>query len=566
MNRELMTGLIPLFAVIIASYPLGRHLAKVYKGEKNWMSFMSPIERFIYKLAGIDPKEEMTWKHFLRSLLICNLFWFFWGILLLLIQGILPLNPDGNSGQSLHLALNTCVSFLVNANLQHYSGESGVTYFSQLFVIMLFQFLAAATGMAAMAGIMKAMLTKCGKTIGNFWVYLVSSITRVLLPLALIMACFLILDGVPMTFEGKKEVTTLEGNKQFISQGPVAAIVAIKQLGTNGGGFYGANAAHPLENPTFLSNTVSCMSMLLLPMSFVFALGFYLKKKKFAFSVFTVMLVALLVGIAVTVSTERLGNPNISFMGIDQSGGAMEGKESRFGASATAQWSAITTATSNGSVNGMHDSMMPLSGLVTLLNMQVNSWFGGVGVGFMNYYVFIIIAVFISGLMVGRTPEFLGKKIEAKEMKIAIMLALLHPFLILASVAVTSWMIVRNPELSAQWLANPSFHGFTEILYEYTSSTANNGSGFEGLKDSSIYWNISCAIVLAASRFLSIGGQIAIAGLLAGKQFIPESVGTLKTDTSTFALMTFVVILIIAALSFFPVLTLGPLAEYVTIK
>jgi K+-transporting ATPase ATPase A chain len=244
----------------------------------------------------------------------------------------------------------------------------------------------------------------------------------------------------------------------------------------------------------------------------------------------------------------------------------MEGKESRLGASATALWSAITTATSNGSVNGMHDSMMPLSGLVTLLNMQVNSWFGGVGVGFMNYYVFIIIAVFISGLMVGRTPEFLGKKIEAKEMKIAIMLALLHPFLILTSVAVTSWMIVRNPELSAQWLANPSFHGFTEILYEYTSSAANNGSGFEGLKDSSIYWNISCAIVLAASRFLSIGGQIAIAGLLAGKQFIPESVGTLKTDTSTFALMTFVVILIIAALSFFPVLTLGPLAEYVTIK
>lgn len=565
MNKELIGCLVQIIVVIGLSYPLGRHLAKVYKGEKNWMDFMAPLERLIYKFSGIEAREEMTWKHFLRVLLTCNLFWFVWGMLLLIIQGVLPLNPDGNSGQTVHQAFNTSISFLVNANLQHYSGESGLTYFTQLFVIMLFQFLAAATGMAAMAGLLKALVSKNSQTIGNFWVYLVTSCTRVLLPLALVVGFILIIEGVPMTFDGKKEVTTLEGTTQLISQGPVAAIVAIKQLGTNGGGFYGANAAHPLENPTSLSNMVNFMSILLLPMSLIMALGFYLKRKKLAVTIFAVMLVALLTGIAINTYAETQGNPLISAMGIDQSGGAMEGKETRIGSVATAFWSAATTATSNGSVNGMHDSLMPLSGLVTLLNMQVNSWFGGVGVGFMNYYIFIIIAVFISGLMVGRTPEFLGKKVEAKEMKIAILVALFHPFVILGSTALASWMVVTNPALSGEWLHNPSFHGFTEMLYEYTSSAANNGSGFEGLKDLNAFWDISCGIVLVVSRFIPIVGQIAIAGVLARKRFVPESAGTLKTDTGTFALMTFTVILIIAALSFFPVLTLGPIAEHVTL-
>nr|WP_321521674.1 potassium-transporting ATPase subunit KdpA [uncultured Macellibacteroides sp.] len=564
MNREFIGCLVQIILVTGLSYPLGKHLSKVYKGEKNWLDIMAPLERLIYKFSGINASEEMSWKHFLRVLLTCNLFWFVWGMCLLVIQEILPLNPDGNPGQTVHQAFNTSISFLVNANLQHYSGESGLTYFTQLFVIMLFQFLAAATGMAAMAGLLKALASKNSGKIGNFWVYLVTSCTRVLLPLALVVGFILIVEGVPMTFEGKKEVVTMEGTTQLISQGPVAAIVAIKQLGTNGGGFFGANAAHPLENPTYLSNMVNCMSILLLPMSFVMALGFYLKRKKLAYTIFAVMLIALLTGIAVTTYAETQGNPFISAMGIDQSGGAMEGKESRLGAVATALWGAVTTATSNGSVNGMHDSLMPLSGLVTLLNMQVNSWFGGVGVGFMNYYIFIIIAVFISGLMVGRTPEFLGKKVEAKEMKIAILLALLHPFVILGSTALASWMAVNNPALTSQWLNNPSFHGFTEMLYEYTSSAANNGSGFEGLKDSNAFWDISCGLVLVVSRFIPIVGQIAIAGILAQKRFVPESAGTLKTDTGTFALMTFTVILIIAALSFFPVLTLGPLAEHVT--
>jgi len=565
MNSEI-TGIIFQVALVIAlSYPLGYYIAKVYKGEKTFLDFLSPLENKLFKLCRIDPNEQMNWKHFLVILLTVNLFWFLWGMILLVAQGVLPLNPDGNIGQNVSQAFNSSISFIANCNLQHYSGESGATYFTQIFVIMLFQFLAAATGMAAFAAVLKGMAAKTTNSLGNFWVYLVKSVTRILLPLSLIVGILLVIGGVPMTFEGKQTFTTMEGRTQTVSQGPVAAIAAIKQLGTNGGGFYGTNSSHPLENPSYFTNIVECVSIILLPMALVWALGFYLRKKKFAFSIFGVMLFAYLFTVFVSVNQEMTGNPRIDKMGISQTSGSMEGKETRFGSAATALWAMTTTATSNGSVNGMHDSATPLSGMLMMLNMQTNCWFGGVGVGFMNYYIFIIIAVFLSGLMVGRTPEFMGKKIEAKEMKIAIILALLHPFMILCGTAISSYLANSNPELASQWLANPSFHGLSEMLYEFTSSSANNGSGFEGLGDNTNFWNISTGLVIIITRYLPIIGQIAIVGLLASKKYIPESAGTLQTDTSTFSLMTFVVILIIAALAFFPSLTLGPIAEYLTL-
>ena len=563
MNTEILGVVAQIVLMIVLSYPLGKYMARVYKGEKVWSDFMQPVENLIFRFSGIHPQEEMNWKQFLKALLVVNLFWFIWGMILLVIQGSLPLNPDGNGGQTVHQAFNTCISFMVNCNEQHYSGESNLTYFTQLFVIMLFQFITAATGMAA--GIMKALGEKTTKTIGNFWNYLVLSCTRILLPLSLVVGFILITQGTPMGFDGKMEIATLEGVTQYVSQGPAAAIIPIKQLGTNGGGYYGVNSSHPLENPTYLSNMVECCSILILPMAMVFAFGFYVKRRKLGYSIYCVMLAAFFIGVCVNVPAEIKGNPRMEAMGIAQDNGAMEGKEVRLGAGATGLWSVTTTVTSNGSVNGMHDSTMPVSGMIEMLNMQINTWFGGVGVGWMNYFTFIIIAVFISGLMVGRTPEFLCHKVEAREMKVASMVALLHPFVILVGTALAAYLYVHAPEWvesEGGWLNNPGFHGLSEMLYEFTSVAANNGSGFEGLGDNTWFWNISCGIVLILSRFIPIVGQVAIAGLLAQKTYIPESAGTLKTDTVTFGVMTFAVIFIVAALSFFPAHALSTIAEH----
>ncbi|MEG1580397.1 MAG: potassium-transporting ATPase subunit KdpA [Bacteroidaceae bacterium] len=564
MDKEIMGIVVQVLLMIGLSYPLGRYIAKVYKGEKTFLDFMTPVENKLYKVCSIQPLEQMNWKRFLKVLLTLNLFWFVWGMVLLMTQEMLPLNPDHNVGQSVTQAFNTSISFMVNCNLQHYSGETGVTYFTQLFVVMLFQFTTAATGMAAFAAMLKGLSEKTTQTLGNFWLYLVKSITRILLPLAMVVGLLLMIGGTPMTLEGKQHLTTLEGQEQVISQGPVAAIVAIKQLGTNGGGFFGANASHPLENPSYFTNMIECISILLLPMALIWTFGFYLKKRKFAFTIFGVMLFATLFSVGTSVCLEMTGNPEIAKMGIAQPNGSMEGKETRLGSGATALWAMATTVTSNGSVNGMHDSLTPLTGMLALLNMQINCWFGGVGVGFMNYFIFLVLTVFISGLMVGRTPEFLGKKIEAKEMKIAIFIALLHPFLILTGTALAAYLATQSSTLASEWLHNPSFHGLSEMLYEFTSSAANNGSGFEGLGDNTPFWNIGTGVVLALSRYVPLIGQLAIVGLLAQKKFIPESGGTLKTDTFTFSVITFTVIFIIAALAFFPVLALSPIAEFLT--
>jgi K+-transporting ATPase ATPase A chain len=566
MNTEI-TGILFMFIASVAlAIPLGRYIGKVYSGDKTWTDkFLSPVDKLFFKLGGINPRQEMNWKQHLVALLTINVVWFLLSMFVLMNMSWLPLNPDGNPSMTADLAFNTTVSFVSNTNLQHYSGETGVSYLGQM-MLMLFQFISAATGMAICAAVFLAMKERTTEKLGNFYNFFVKSSTRVLLPLAIIVAIILAFSGTPMTFKGKDQFVSVQGDTVNVSRGPAAAMIAIKQLGTNGGGFFGANSAHPLENPNYFTNIIENISIVLIPMAMIFALGYILKRRKLAWMIFGVMTLGFLLLLIPTVINEMNGSIAIAKMGIAQPLGSMEGKEVRFGPAASSFWAITTTCTSNGSVNAMHDSLTPLSGMFAMLGMMINSFYGGVGVGFLNFYIFIIIAVFISGLMVGRTPEFLGKKIEAKEMKIAAIIALLHPLLILSATALSSYLYAHNPTAYAGWLANPGNHGFSEMLYEYTSSAANNGSGFEGLGDNTPFWNITCGIVMLLSRYLPIIGPVAIAGILAKKKYIPETSGTLKTDTGTFGLMVFAVIFIVAALSFFPALTLGPIAEYFGMK
>ncbi|MBC7606073.1 MAG: potassium-transporting ATPase subunit KdpA [Burkholderiales bacterium] len=573
MNTEIF-GVISIFILtIILSIPLGKYIAKVFTGDKTFLDpIFNPIEKLIFKISGINSSEEMNWKEHLKALLSVNMVWFFLCFFVLLFQGSLFLNPDNNPNMTPDLAFNTAISFLVNCDLQHYSGETGVSYLSQL-LLMFLQFVSAGVGIAAAVVVFNAMKERTTDQLGNFYNYFVKSCTRILLPLSILVAVVLVFSGTPMTFEGKDAINSLQGDAIQVSRGPAAAFIAIKHIGTNGGGFFGANSAHPFENPTYFTNAVELWAQMIIPFAMIFALGFYLKKKKFAYVIFGVMTIGFLLLVVPTVISELHGNPAIEKMGIAQATGAMEGKEVRFGPAMSGFWSIATTVISTGSVNSMHDSAMPVSGVMQLLAMMVNAFYGGCGVGYLNFYIFIILAVFISGLMVGRTPEFLGKKIEAREVKIAAFIAILHPLLILSGTALASYFAANDTAMgywfsgnATAWLNNPSYHGFSEMLYEFTSSASNNGSGFEGLGDNNPFWNVSTGIVLLMSRFIPIIGPLAIAGLLASKKYIPESAGTLKTDTTIFGVMVFAVIAIIAALSFFPALTLGPLAEYFTLK
>ena len=562
MNTEIL-GVVAMFIItVLLAIPLGRYIGKVYNGEKTWLdAVMNPLDNLFYKAGGIRPEKEMTWQQNLVALLVINLVWFLLSMLVLMNMSWLPLNPDGNSSMTADLAFNTTISFVANTNLQHYSGESGVSYLGQL-LLMLFQFISAGTGMAACAMVFKAMKEKNAEKLGNFYALFIKSCTRVLLPISIVVAILLIFNGTPMNFQGKDQFISMQGDTVNVSRGPSAAMIAIKQIGTNGGGFFGANSAHPLENPSYFTNMMENVCIILIPIAMIFALGYIIKRKRLALMIFAVMTIGFLLLVIPSIYQEMKGSNAIHKMGLVQNLGSMEGKEVRFGPAASAYWGITTTVTSNGSVNAMHDSFTPLTGMFAMLGMMINSFYGGVGVGFLNFYIFMIIAVFISGLMVGRTPEFLGKKIEAKEMKIAAMIALLHPFLILVGTAIASHLYSQNPTAYAAWLNNPGNHGFSEMLYEFTSSSANNGSGFEGLGDNTPFWNIACGLVMVIARFLPIIGPVAIAGILAKKKYVPESAGTLKTDTGTFAIMIFAVIFIIAALSFFPALALGPIAEY----
>ncbi|MEO6148698.1 MAG: potassium-transporting ATPase subunit KdpA [Mucilaginibacter sp.] len=569
MNSEIL-GIIATYGLtLIIAIPLGKYLARVFAGEKTWTDFLKPVEKGIYKLAGINPNQQMTWKQHLAALLTINSVWLVYGFFVLLYQDKLPLNPDGNPGMTPDLSFNTIISFVVNCNLQHYSGETGVSYLTQQFVLMFLHFTSAATGIAAAVVFFKAFRDKTTTNLGNYWEFFVKSITRLLLPLAIVIALILTFNGTPSSYAGKGQFISLQGDTVNVSRGPAAQMIAIKHLGTNGGGWFGVNSTHPLENPNYITNMTEATSQMIIPMAMIIAFGYFIRRKKLAWTIFGVMTIGMFLLLIPTISSELGGNPAIAKMGISQTTGAMEGKEVRFGPLATAYWSTITTIVSTGSVNGMHDSTMPLTGLWQLLGMMVNSFFGGCGVGILNYFIYLIVAVFISGLMVGRTPEFLGHKVEAREVKIAAMITLLSPLLIMAGTALASFMFTNYSDADwavkpANWLNNPGFHGFSEMLYEMTSANANNGSGFEGLGDNNVFWNVATGFVLILGRFLPIIGPIAIAGLLAQKKYIPESAGTLQTDTKTFALMTFAVIVVLNALSYFPALALGPIAEYFT--
>lgn len=569
MNTELLGIIATYLLTLVIAIPLGKYLAKVFAGEKVWTDFLKPVESGIFKLSGINPKEEMNWKQHMKALITINLVWLVYGFFVLMNQDKLPMNPDGNPGMSADLSFNTVISFIANCDLQHYSGESGVSYLTQHFVLMFLQFVSCATGIAAAVVLFKAFRDKTATTLGNFWEFFVKSITRLLLPLSFIVALILTFNGTPSSYEGKDQFISLQGDTVNVSRGPAAGFIAIKHIGTNGGGWFGANSAHPLENPSYITNTIELIAQVIVPMAMVIAFGCFIRRRKLAWMIFGVMTIGMFLLLIPTISAEIGGSPAIAKLGVSQLTGAMEGKEVRFGPAISGYWSTVTTIISTGSVNSMHDSAMPLSGAWLLLGMMINSFFGGCGVGLLNYFIYLIIAVFISGLMVGRTPEFLGHKVEAREVKIAALITLLSPFLILAGTAISSYVFTAhgNAAWAVQphnWLNNPKFHGFSEMLYEVTSANANNGSGFEGLGDNNIFWNVLTGVVIFTGRFLPIIGPIAIAGLLGAKKYVPESAGTLKTDTLTFSMMTFAVIVVLNALSYFPALALGPLAEYFT--
>jgi K+-transporting ATPase ATPase A chain len=567
MNGEILGTIIIFLLTVMLAYPLGKYMAKVFNGDKNLLDFMNPLERLIFRVSGINPKESMNWKQFLKAMLTINLLWLVYAFFMLIYQDKLPMNPDGNPGQTPDLAFNTAISFVANCNLQDYSGESGLTYLTQLIVITFLQFASAATGIAALIALFNGMKAKTTNNLGNFWEYFVKSITRILLPLSIVLAVVLAFNGTPTSYDAKDTITTMQGDTVQVSRGPAAGMIAIKQLGTNGGGWFGVNSAHPFENPNYLTNAVETIAILLIPIGLVFALGFYINKRKLAKTIFFVMTFLFVIFCSINIYFETRGNPAIDKLGVAQHIGSMEGKEVRLGAAATAYWSVATTSTSNGSVNGMHDSLTPMSGFIIILDMMINALYGGVGVGLLNYFIFIIIAVFISGLMVGRTPEFMGHKVEAREVKIAALITLLSAFIIKGFTALAAYILVKHPDIAwavkpSAWLNNPSYHGFSEMLYQYTSSNANNGSGFEGLGDNNVFWNVTAGIAIILGRFLPIIAPIAIIGLLANKKFIPESPGTLRTDSKTFGAVTLAVIIIITALSYLPALALGPLAEY----
>jgi potassium-transporting ATPase potassium-binding subunit len=561
MNSEIV-GIIFIFVLtVILAIPFGKYCANVFKGKKTFFDFLAPFERLLFKLSGIDPTRSMDWKENVKAMLVLNTVFFLLAMGVLLTQSLHPFwNPDGISSMEPTTAFNTAISFMTNTNLQHYSGESGASYLTQLLVFCFLQFVSAATGIAAMVLLFKGVVKKQAADLGNFYDLFLKSNTRILLPVAIVVSLVLVWQGTPSTFEGAETVITLEGDTVQVARGPVAPMVAIKQAGTNGGGYFGPNSTHPFENPTYLSNIVENAAILFIPIALVFAFGFYIGKPKVGYAFFGAMTILFIAFVATSAYFEGQGNPAITAMGVNNSLGNMEGKEVRFGTAASSLWGVSTTSTSNGSVNSMHDSHTALSGGVFILDMMINAIYGGVGVGFINFFVFVVIAVFISGLMVGRTPELFGKKIEAKEVKIAALIAIAHPFFILVSTALATYVFKNNPEIG--WLNNPSFHGFSEMLYEFTSSAANNGSGFEGLGDATPFWNISCGIVMILGRFIPIIGPLAIAGSLASKKYIPESAGTLKVESPAFVAVLLSVILIIAALSFFPALTIGPLAEY----
>lgn len=536
------------------SWPLGKMLFWAMEPTAHtglWRNRLNTIPRF---LLGSFFEKQQNWKEYGSSLLFLNFLFFLVAFCILYFQSSLPLNPDGKGPISLSLLFHTVASFTSNTNLQHYSGEVVLSYFSQIFGLMWLQFVSAATGIAALTALARGLSGKI--LLGNFYQDIWNATFLVLLPLALVFAILLVLGGVPMTWEGSAEAITLEGQTQWISRGPVASFVAIKQLGTNGGGFFGPNSTHPFENPTLWTNFLETLAILLIPMAAVWMFGFIIKNRKHATVLFAVMAFLLLAKIFCAVYFDRF--PNVALQNLSVTAPTnLEGKELRFGTNAGPVWAALTTSTSNGSVNSMHNSLHPLAALAPLVGMWLNTTFGGVGVGLINLLVYVFVGVFICGMMVGRTPEYLTRKVETYEMKLALLVLLLHPFFILGGTA----LFVLLP-WGTETICNPGSRGFTEILYEMSSAAANNGSGFEGLGDNTPPWNWVTGFIMLFARYLPILLPLAIAGSLATKKPAPETTGTLRTDTWLFGLILLGNLLFIGALLFLPVAVVGPIAEY----
>ncbi|WP_026883770.1 potassium-transporting ATPase subunit KdpA [Clostridium akagii] len=547
-----------LIIFVLLCIPAGKYLYKVAEHEKTFGDpVFDKIDNIIYKIVGIT-KEEMTWKQYIIALISSNAVMVFAAYLILRIQSIPILNPNGIGKMEQGLTFNTVISFVTNTNIQNYSGESGLSNLSQTLVITSFMFVAASTGLAVAWAFMRGLAGK--KKHGNYYVDLTRIITRILLPVSIIVAIFFIQQGVPQTFSADKTVTTIEGTLQDIPLGPVASLEAIKMLGTNGGGFFGANSAHPFENPTPFTNAVQIFSILFLAGSTVICFGHMIKKKKQATAIFIAMSILLVATLSIAYPAEKVGNPALARIGLSQSMGNMEGKEVRFGISGSSLFAVATTATSDGAVNSMHDSLTPIGGLITMWNMMLNVIFGGKGVGFMNMLMYAILTVFLCGLMVGRTPEYLGKKIEGKEIKLIALGILLHPFFILIGTAVA-----LSSKVALATVSNPGFHGLSEIVYQYSSAAANNGSSFAGLGTNIMFWNYSTGIIMLFGRYLTMILLLAVSSSLAAKKSVPITDGTFKTDNTMFIVILLVIVLIIGALTFLPALALGPIAEHLTL-
>lgn len=539
------------------AYFFGKYMTNIYFGKKTLLHYcFGRIEYSIYKLLNIDAEKEMNWKEYASALILFNIIGFIVLFFILFFQNYLPLNPQKLNGLSWHLAFNTAVSFMTNTNWQSYSGESALSYLSQAVGLTVQNFLSAATGLAVLAALIKGLTRMTAQTIGNFWNDLTKSVLYILLPVSIIIAVTLVSCGVIQNFKPYITAKTLEGAEQIIPMGPAASQVAIKQIGTNGGGFFGVNSAHPFENPTPLSNFIQMFSILFIPFACVFMFGRMLKKTKHGYAIFSAMLTILLIGLSIQLYFEFQSNP------VFHLNKAMEGKETRFGIMNSVLWSNITTCASNGSVNSMHDSFSPVAGMIAMLNMMLGEVvFGGVGAGLYGMVMFVILTVFLTGLMVGRTPEYLNKKIEKKEILMSAIAVIAPSAILLFFTAIAVSTFVGTATLN-----NKGPHGLSEILYAFTSAANNNGSAFAGLGVDNQFYNILLGIAMLIGRFAVIIPVLVIAGSMAAKKNRAESTGTFRTDTTIFVFLLISVILIVGALTFFPALTLGPICEHILLQ
>jgi K+-transporting ATPase ATPase A chain len=558
---------IALFCAIVIALtrPLGGYMTRVFNGERVLLSpILRPVERLLYRLSGVDAEVEQGWLTYGVAMLLFSLAGAVSLYAILRLQDHLPLNPQSLPGLAPDLALNTAISFVTNTNWQFYSGESTMSYFSQMAGLTFHNFVSAATGVALAMALIRGFSRRSSKTVGNFWVDLTRCTLYVLLPISIVYALFLVWQGVPQTLGAYVDATTLEGAKQTLALGPVASQEAIKMFGTNGGGFFNANSAHPFENPTALSNLIQMVSIFAIGAALTNVFGRMVGNQRQGWALFGAMGLLFLAGTFVVYPNEAAGNPAFTAMGVDQSasslqsGGNMEGKEVRFGIANSSLFTVVTTDASCGAVNTMHDSLTPLAGLIPMLNIQLGEIiFGGVGSGLYGMLLFAIVAVFVAGLMVGRTPEYIGKKLEAREVKMSIIAILILPLSMLGFTAIAAVVPAGTATLS-----NSGPHGFSEILYAYSSATGNNGSAFAGL-GANMFWNVTMAIAMFMGRFLFIVPMLAVAGSLAAKKIVPPSAGTFPTDNGLFVALLIGVVLIVGGLTFFPALALGPVVEQI---